>query len=77
MLGLPQLAVVSCLRWWLCLHCNVLDGCPLVSPSLQLLWEDYRNSFHLALQDCQLTEYEAAVFVPCLIEKAGHNQVSW
>ena len=27
------------------------------------------------LQGYQLSEYETMVFVPCLIEKAGHNQV--
>ena len=27
------------------------------------------------LQGYHLTEYEVLVFVPCLIEKAGHNQV--
>lgn len=32
------------------------------------------------MQGYQLTEYEVLVFVPCLVEKAGHNQVrlcSW
>ena len=27
------------------------------------------------VQGYQLSEYEMMVFVPCLIEKAGHNQV--
>lgn len=27
------------------------------------------------LQGYQLSEYETMVFVPCLVEKAGHNQV--
>ena len=27
------------------------------------------------LQGYQLSEYETMVFVPCLIEKGGHNQV--
>ena len=69
----------DCLSWLPCPACaggvacittSCAGWCPISAAAVCM------NAFHLVLQDCQLTEYEAAVFVPCLIEKAGHNQVS-
>ena len=55
------------------LHCGPLF--PVWHAHRRFHHDNILDALVHVLQGYQLSEYETMVFVPCLVEKAGHNQV--